>query len=186
MCMLWWKWVNVFLYRGRSLVTDLPMNNWLYRHGERNFHTERTFFFYFLRHCLHTVNLFVCVCSCDMAVCVASTQCAALSWLDLPHLENSHSHHCNRLWHQSSSRPRQCPEIISIPEKENKPSKVYHKVQLTGCPIDSALTPAGLNGPGERLRRGRRRFPEKDITKWKERKTFRAMEIQPLRTIIPY
>lgn len=29
-----------------------------------------------------------------------STQCTALSWRDLPHLENSHSHHCNRLWHQ--------------------------------------------------------------------------------------
>lgn len=77
--------------------------------------------------CLHThvlVRVAVCV------IIVHNTLFPRVFWHDLPHLENSDSHHCNRLWHCMSSPPRQFARIICIPEHKSKMSSVYHKVRL--------------------------------------------------------
>lgn len=128
-------WGKMYLYTtSRLKLQYVLMNNWLPRRSERTFHPERhhdDFLPVSIRLvCLHIrVLMRVAVCAV-----VHNTLLSRVIWQDLPHLANSDSHHCNRLWHRASFSAMPVPWIISIPEHESKASRVYHKLQLIDCP----------------------------------------------------
>lgn len=109
-CMLWWKWVNVFLYHIKSLVTVCAgYCLWIidYLDGVKRIlmHVIPILIF-FLSRFAHGVLVCFHVLMC-VAICVVvhNTMLSRVIQQDLPHLENSDSHHCNRLWQRSSSQP---------------------------------------------------------------------------------
>lgn len=64
-----------------------------------------------------------------------------LIWQDFPHLENSDSHHCNRLWHHPGLKTMPGPRITVIPECKSMPSMDPHKppAWVWGCCIFSRI-----------------------------------------------
>lgn len=137
-CMMWWKWVNVFLYHIRSLATlHAGYFLWIiYYLGKGILIKHNITFFFSITVFVHDLLTCLCVLA-HMVIRAASGN--TLIWQDLPHLQNSDSHHCNRPWHHLCFKTKPGFRITAIPEYK---SMDHHKLPegLWGRWIFSRIT----------------------------------------------